>query len=84
MLDFVIREIHVECLPADIPKHLSVDVAGLHLGQHVEVKDLQVPDNVLILDDAERVIASVGHHGTKDADEAAAAEPEVIKKTKGE
>lgn len=84
MLDFVIREVHVECLPADIPKHISVDVSGIHLGQHAEVKDLDVPKGVTLLDDAERVIASVGHHGTKESDEGGAAEPEVIKKTKGE
>jgi len=87
MLDFVTREVHVECLPGQIPKHLEVDVTALHLGQHVEAKDLSLPEGVALLDDPDRVLASVGHHGKQEAEgeaEGERAEPEVIKKTKGE
>jgi large subunit ribosomal protein L25 len=85
LLDFVTREVHVECLPGDIPKHLEADVTGLHIGQHVEVRDLNVPEGVEVLDEPDKVIASVGH-GKLEAVEAAeaTAEPEVIKKTKAE
>jgi large subunit ribosomal protein L25 len=85
LLDFVTREVHVECLPGDIPKHLEADVTGLHIGQHVEVRDLKVPEGVEVLDEPDKVIASIGH-GKLEAVEAAeaTAEPEVIKKTKAE
>ena len=86
MLDFVNREIHVECLPGDIPKHIEHDVTELRMGQHVEAKDLKLPENLTLLDEPERVIASLGH-GRTDADALVAedrAEPEVIKRTKGE
>ncbi len=88
MLDFPVREVHVECLPGQIPKHIDVDVTGLHLGQHVEARDLKLPEGVVLLDEPDRVIASVGHHG-KQEEEAEGeggdrSEPEVIKKTKGE
>jgi large subunit ribosomal protein L25 len=85
LLDFVTREVHVECLPGDIPKHLEADVTGLHIGQHVEVRDLKAPEGVEVLDEPEKVIASIGH-GKLEAVEAAEAtvEPEVIKKTKAE
>jgi large subunit ribosomal protein L25 len=88
MLDFITREVHVECLPGQIPKHIDVDVTALHLGQHVEAKDLQLPEGVALLDEPDRVIASVGHHGkletAGEAEGGERAEPEVIKKTKGE
>ena len=61
VLDFVTREIEVECLPADIPQHIDVDVTDLHVGQHLEIKDLEVPDNVTILDEPQRVILAIAH-----------------------
>ena len=91
LLDFVTREVHVECLPADIPKHIECDVTNLHIGQHVEAKDLQVPESVTLLDDPDRVIVSLSHSRLEvapaaegEAAEGEAAEPEVIKRTKAE
>jgi large subunit ribosomal protein L25 len=88
MIDFPVREVHVECLPGQIPKHIDVDITDLHLGQHVEAKDLKLPEGVMLLDDLDRVIASVGHHSKHDAaaegEGGDRAEPEVIKKAKGE
>jgi large subunit ribosomal protein L25 len=85
ILDFVTREVHVECLPGEIPKHLEVDVTNLHVGEHFEAKELQLPEGVVLLDEPDRVIVSVSH-GRLETDEAAAgtAEPEVIKRTKAE
>ncbi len=86
MLDFVTREVHVECLPGQIPKHLEFDVTEMHIGQHIEAKDLQLPEGVVLLDDAEKVIASISQSRTEEAAEAGAdrGEPEVIIKKKGE
>jgi len=89
MIDFVTREVHIECLPGDIPKHLECDVTDVHIGQHVEAKDLKLPEGVTLLDDPDRVIVSLSHSRLEavPAAEAAAgesAEPEVIKKTKAE
>lgn len=85
MLDFVTREIHVECLPGDIPKHIEHDVTDLRMGQHLEAKDLKLPQGVTLLDEPERVIASLGHARTEEAATTEErAEPEVIKRTKAE
>ncbi len=83
-LDFVNREIHVECLPADIPKHIDLDVSGLHVGQHVEAGALPLPEGVVLLDDPQRVIVSLGHGRAEEATAEGAdrVEPEVIKKGK--
>ena len=59
-LDFVHREISIECLPAAIPEHVDVDVSELHVGQHVSVEDLQAQSKgVTILDDPATIIATV-------------------------
>jgi large subunit ribosomal protein L25 len=90
MIDFVTREVHVECLPTDIPKHIELDVTDLHVGQHVEAKDLAIPAGVTLLEDPDRVIVSLSHSrleaapAAAEAAEGEAAEPEVIKKAKAE
>jgi len=86
MLDFVTREVHVECLPGQIPKHLEVDVTEMHVGDHVEAKDLKLPEGVVLLDEPDRVIASLGHGRieTDETAEGATAEPELIKQRKAE
>jgi large subunit ribosomal protein L25 len=84
LLDFVTREVHVECLPGDIPKHLEADVTDLHIGQHFEARELKIPEGVVLLDEPEKVIVSVGHGKLEAAPVEATVEPEVIKKTKAE
>jgi large subunit ribosomal protein L25 len=81
VLDFVTREVHIECLPGDIPKQIELDITGLHAGQHAEARDLKLPDGVTLLDEADRVICSVTHAKSEDVEGAAdRPEPEVIKK----
>jgi large subunit ribosomal protein L25 len=90
LLDFVTREVHVECTPDKIPAKLVLDVSGLHIGQHVEARDLTLPDGVELTDEPGRVIASVSHSRAAEAApaaeetllEAEAAQPEVIKRGK--
>jgi large subunit ribosomal protein L25 len=84
LIDFVVREVHAECLPGDIPNHLEMNVTELHAGQHAAAKDLKLPEGVTLLDDPERVILSVVHARTEEAAEGDQAEPEIIKKGKGE
>lgn len=94
ILDFVSRELEVECLPGDIPDKIVVDVSELALGKHLRVTDVQPPPRVTILTDSEVVVA---HVVAKRAEEVAAApeepvvaaptaeaEPEVIKRGKPE
>jgi len=88
MLDFQIRELHVECLPGQIPDEIKIDVTELNIGDVVRISDLQLPEGVKVLEDLERVIVSV--HGRKAEEEtteeegAEPAEPEVLKKGKTE
>ena len=59
ILDFVTRELEVECLPTDIPEKIVVDVSELELGKHVRVGELKVPDKVKVLTDPGLVVAHV-------------------------
>jgi len=87
LLEFVLRQVEVECLPSDIPEHLDIDVAALRLNQHLSVKDLPVKERVTVLEDPEAIVCVVAVPKEEVAavvDEAAATtvEPEVIKKGK--
>lgn len=88
MLDFQIRELHVECLPGQIPDEIKIDVTNLNINDVVRVSDLTLPEGVKVLEDAERVVVSC--HGRKAEEEVAPAEgaepaePEVLKKGKTE
>lgn len=74
MVDFVTREVEIECLPGKIPAHLSVDVTRLHAGDHVEAGALVLPEGVELITEPERVIASVTHSKVHVDEEGAAEE----------
>lgn len=59
ILDQVIREVQVRCLPTAIPDNLSVDVSELVIGDAVHVSDLVIPEGVELLADLEQTIATV-------------------------
>ena len=93
IVDFVNREIEIECLPGDIPESISVDVSELMLNQGIRVRELEAgakwkpisePDMMIV-----HVVALKIEEPEPAAVEAAAvpatpAEPEVIKKGKVE
>lgn len=85
LIDFVTREIAVECLPGNIPAHIDLDVTEVRVGQHVEAGALQLPEGVTLFDSAEKVILSLTHARAEEAGEGGdRAEPEVIKRGKAE
>jgi large subunit ribosomal protein L25 len=95
LVDFVHREIEVECLPADIPEQITVDVTELMIGESLRVRDLppgpwtplSEPDMMLV-----HIVAPRAEEVPTEEEAAAAAtataetpaEPEVIKKGKAE
>ena len=46
ILQPIVREIEVECLPMDIPEFFNVEVSALDIGDAVHVEDLQIPEGV--------------------------------------
>ncbi len=67
VLDFVTREIEVECLPTAIPAKIEVDVSALHVGQHIEAGELQIPEGVEMITERDRVLVSVSHSRVAEA-----------------
>ncbi len=59
VLEHVLREVKVQCLPTDIPKHIDVDVSGLKLGDSIHVRDLKVSDKIKVLTDADVLLFQV-------------------------
>jgi large subunit ribosomal protein L25 len=93
ILEFIRREIVIECLPADIPEHIDVDVSELMLHQGVRVRDIATNPKWKAVTEGEAMLVHVimpkAEEVAAPADAAAAAtatpaEPEVIKKGKKE
>ena len=88
VLDQVLREVEVECLPGEIPSSLEIDVSGLELNGAIHISDLPHSDKLKFLGQEDAVVAHVTTIEEEPAADAVAApegaEPEVAKKGKGE
>ena len=97
ILDQVLREVEIECLPADIPSHIDIDVTGLAMHGVLRVSDLPHSDKIKYLSGEDATVAHVvtireevaapaeGEAAAAIGEGAAApAEPEVAKKGKAE
>jgi large subunit ribosomal protein L25 len=100
VVDFVNREIEVECLPGDIPEHIDVDISELMLHQGIRVRDLPKNDKWKPVSEPDMMVVHVVTVKVEEAPApaegavaaaagtaaapAAPAEPEVIKKGKKE
>ena len=97
ILEVIMRELEVECLPGDIPERIEVDVTDLGLHGGIRVSELKVSDKVKVLDDGDQIVvhvvsvkeeaapvAAAPAEGEAAAPPAAPAEPEVMKKGKKE
>ena len=59
ILDIIVHEIEVECLPKDLPSELRVDVSAIELNGHITVADIAVGEGVEILTPLTETVASV-------------------------
>ena len=59
VLDQVIHEIEIECLPKDLPEVIKADVSALQINDTLRVNMLSVPETIRILTPADETIASV-------------------------
>ena len=92
ILEQMLREVEVECLPGDIPSHIDADVSELVFGKVLRVADLPRSDKYQFLTDENQPVAHVtsvkeevaATPEAAAAEAAAPAEPEVIKKGKQE
>jgi large subunit ribosomal protein L25 len=93
IMDQIIREVEIECLPGDIPSHIDADVSHLEFGVVLRVKDLPHSGKLKFITPEDQGVAHVTAvkeevvatpEATAEAAAAGPAEPEVIKKGKQE
>jgi large subunit ribosomal protein L25 len=93
IMDQIIREVEIECLPGDIPSHIDADVSALEFGVVLRVKDLPHAGKIKFITPEDQGVAHVTAvkeevvatpEATAEAAAAGPAEPEVIKKGKQE
>jgi large subunit ribosomal protein L25 len=93
ILEQVLREVEIECLPTNIPKSIEADVTALVFGQVLRVSDLPHSGDMKFLTDENQTVAHITAvkeevaptpEAVAEAAAATPAEPEVIKKGKQE
>jgi len=88
MLEQVMHEVEVECLPKDIPEHFELDVSALEMGDSLQLDALEVPEDVRLMTDIDRTVVTVtaprSEEEEAEAEEEEMEEPEVIGSEKEE
>ena len=88
LLEHILRDLEVECLPGDLPERILIDVTGLDLDQSIHVKDLQLPAGVEAITDGDLTVVAVSEARVEEepaeALGAAPVAPEVISAKKPE
>lgn len=84
VLDQPLHVLKIECLAAQVPESIKVNISTLQLGQIIHVKDVPVPQGVRVLTDPEAIVIQVKAHVVVAETpaalpvEGAAAEPEIV------
>ena len=59
LVNQILKSLHVECLPVDIPQSIDVDVTGVELGQVLHISDLSFSDKIKVLHRPNEAVVSV-------------------------
>jgi large subunit ribosomal protein L25 len=78
ILQPIVREIEVECLPMDIPEFFNVEVSALDIGDAVHIEDLQVPEDVAAIYETNFALVTVVPPSVEEAPTPVAAVAEEI------
>lgn len=85
VLEHHLWDLHVECLPGDVPEGIEVDISALEVGDSLKVSDLAVPSGVTVLTGADESVLAVVVPQTREVEEAeAAAAAEAAEAAEGE
>jgi large subunit ribosomal protein L25 len=78
ILQPIVREIQVECLPLDIPAFFNVDVSALDIGDSVHIEELRMPEGVTAVYDSNFALVTVATPTVEEEPTAAAAPAEGV------
>jgi large subunit ribosomal protein L25 len=94
ILQYGLHQVEIECFPQQIPSHFDVDITAVKVNESLHVRDIQMPEGVKILNDADSTIVSIqppvsdakleSMLATGAPATAAEGEPELVKKPKKE
>lgn len=90
VLEFLLRELRIECQVGQIPEHIEVDISSLGIGDQIRVEDIKVPENMTVHDDPVTIVVTVAPPTVvKEVEEGAVPEdlekePEVIRERRKE
>jgi len=59
ILEILLHELTIECLPSKIPDKITVDISHLDIGDVLHVKDIKVPEGIRVLDDPEETVVTI-------------------------
>lgn len=59
LLDLVKHDLEIECLPAQIPEHVVVDITDLGIGGSLHVSDVKLPVGIKVLGDQKAAIVNI-------------------------
>lgn len=85
IVEHLVRELEIECLPKDLPSVIEVDITPLGLGDSLSVGDIKVPSNIKVLTHPQESVVSVVspvREEVKVEEKEAAEEVEVVGKEK--
>jgi large subunit ribosomal protein L25 len=83
VVDFALHKLEVECMPANLPEHIEVDITNLNVNDSIHVSDLNLP-NLTVVTPADLGIVSITPARTGTEEAATISEPELIAKGKTE
>jgi large subunit ribosomal protein L25 len=58
VLEHHLWQLHVECLPGNVPERINIDVSNMDIGSIVRVADVHVPDGVTVLNAEDEIIVT--------------------------
>ena len=61
------QELHVECLPGNIPDHIEIDITQLKIAHSIHVNEIKLPEGVKVLDNPKTPVVSVLGRAKEDA-----------------
>lgn len=58
-VDFITREVEIECLPKDIPEQIEIDISDLHLRESLKAEDITLPEGVKLVTSTDTVLVLI-------------------------
>ena len=84
LLETLIHELEVECLPKDLPDEFLIDISALEVGDSIHVRDIEPPEGVRFITSQDQVVCLVEHRRAEEVAEVAEEELEEEELEEGE